>query len=131
MECLEKEMVPAVLRMTSRGAEAKAATRDYLKTVRSLWKREVEALESCLVEIVDPTAYCVVGQRLVQRAALKLKQCMYSQDHDLLKGLLAKLVKISQSCVDFAWQVERGADASPLANDVTDNHPIVKTERSI
>ena len=45
----------------SSGTELKRSKR-HLGTVRKLWKREVDALEECLVGIVDPTAYCVVGK---------------------------------------------------------------------
>ena len=131
METLEKEMVPSVLRMANCNIQKPSpelkAVKDHLKMVRKLWKREVDSLEECLVEIVDPTAYCVVGQKLVQKVAARLKQSMYSQDIEYLKNLLMKVIKVSQSCVDFAWQVERHEGGQ----EVTDDHPVVKTERSI
>ena len=67
------------------------------------------------------------------RIASKLKQSMYVQDVAYLRSLLTQLVKVSQRCVDFAWQAERSSrtkedeDSSP----VDDSHPIVKMERSI
>ena len=64
MESLEKEMVPAVIHMAqcynAQTSDLRQA-KDHLQTIRKLWKKEVDTLEECLVEIVDPTAYCIVG----------------------------------------------------------------------
>ena len=71
------------------------------------------------------------------KVASKLKQSMYVQDVAYLRALLTQMIKVSQRCVDFAWQAERSSQSNvPPANvsdekPVDDNHPIVKTERSI
>ena len=34
--------------------------RTQLKTMRQLWRSELECIESCILDIVDPTAFCVI-----------------------------------------------------------------------
>ena len=68
------------------------------------------------------------------RIASKLKQSMYVQDVAYLRSLLTQLVKVSQRCVDFAWQAERSSrtkEDEDSSHPVDDSHPIVKMERSI
>ena len=65
MESLEREMVPSVIHMSkcySAQSPDLRQAKAHLQTIRKLWKKEVDTLEECLVEIVDPTAYCVVGE---------------------------------------------------------------------
>ena len=124
LEMVEKEIVPATFEMANSHQNQSVTSREaknHLRLVRKLWKDQVEELEDSLKEIVDPTAFCVVVESLISSLCSKLKASMYSQNVDFLKVSLLKLVKLSQSCVDFAWQTEdRTSDA------IQDDHPIIK-----
>ena len=77
MQQLEKEVVPACLRLYFNPDDHGA--RSHLKALRSLWTREVEAVEAGVLGIVDATAFCYVANEEARAAAGALKKEQYSQ----------------------------------------------------
>ena len=129
MEALEKEIVPATLRIRPSSNSDGVEERNHLKCLRQLWKDEVDSLEESLMDIVDPTAYCLVAERELVACAKSIHDSAYTQDSEFLRSQLMKLTKISKYIVDFSWKIERNT-SKDLAK-IEDNNPVVQAERSI
>ena len=129
MEALEKEIVPATLRIKPNTHSDGIEERNHLRCLRQLWKNEVDSLEESLMNIVDPTAYCLMAERELSSCAKLIHDSAYTQDSELLRPLLMKLVKISKSIIDFSWKIQK--DSSKNEDKIEDNNPMVKAERAI
>ena len=77
MQQLEKEVVPACLRLYFNPDDHGA--RSHLKALRTLWTREVEAVEAGVLGIVDATAFCYVANEEARAVAGFIKKEQYSQ----------------------------------------------------
>ena len=129
MEALEKEIVPATIRIRPSSNSDGVEERNHLKCLRELWKNEVDSLEESLMDIVDPTAYCLVAERELVACAKLIHDSAYTQASEFLRSQLIKLTKISKYIVDFSWKIERNT-SKDLAK-IEDNNPVVQAERSI
>ena len=86
-QILEKELVPACLKLYFSHDDFGAKIQ--LRNLRSLWRTEVESIEANILDIVDPTAFCVIVEAEARRVASAVKKDQYSQDRDWLRqGLL-------------------------------------------
>ena len=134
METLEKEIVPASLRIRPNVNSDRVEEKNHLRCLRQLWKFEVESLEESLMGIVDPTAFCLLAEREITSCSKVLKNSAYTQNSMFLREELMKIVKISKSVVDFAWKIELDKQKNGTFsedNQLTEKNPIVKVERSI
>jgi hypothetical protein len=134
METLEKEIVPASLRIRPNVNSDRVEEKNHLRCLRQLWKFEVESLEESLMGIVDPTAFCLLAEREITSCSKVLKNSAYTQNSMFLREELMKISKISKSVVDFAWKIERDKQKDGTFsedNQLTEKNPIVKVERSI
>ena len=96
--------------------------------MRHLWKTEVESIETCILNIVDPTAFCVIVEAEARRIASSVKKDQYSQDRDWLRLSVSQIVRLCQMAVDFAWKEMSSEAEGP--NRLPDDHPIIRVERS-
>ncbi len=126
-QLLEKELVPACLKVYFNPGDVGART--HLRTLRALWKAELDCIESCVLDIVDPTAFCVVVEAVARRIASSLKKGLYSQDRNWLRSSVSRLVKLCQMAVDFAWK-EVAANDEEQHQHLPEDHPIIRVERS-
>ena len=69
LELLETDLVPALLQLYYNPEDTGA--RAFVRILRQLWKSLLENLSSAVLDIVDPTAYCVI---LVEEATKIAKQ---------------------------------------------------------
>lgn len=125
-QILEKELVPACLKLYFSPDDIGA--RAQLKRLRQLWRHEVETIESCILDIVDPTAFCVIVEAEARRIAAAVKKDQYSQDRDWLRLSVSQVVRLCQMAVDFAWKEMFSETDGP--NKLPDDHPIIRVERS-
>ena len=99
-----------------------------MRTLRQLWRAEVENIETCILNIVDPTAFCVIVEAEARRIASCVKKDQYSQDRDWLRLSVSQIVRLCQMAVDFAWKEMSSEAEGP--NRLPDDHPIIRVERS-
>ena len=83
VQMLEKELVPACLKLYFNPTDVGA--KSYLKTLRQLWRQELDMMESFILGMVDPCAFCIIVEAEARRIAGKVKKDQYSQDCDLLR----------------------------------------------
>ena len=132
VQMLEKELVPGILKLYFNPTDVGA--RSYLKTLRQLWRQELDLMETFILDIVDPTAFCIIVEAEARRIASKVKKDQYSQDCDHLRLSVSQVVRLCQMAVDFAWkkiqtgdeETEQGRPPNPLPED----HAIIRVERS-
>ena len=125
-QILEKELVPACLKLYFSHDDIGA--RIQLRNLRNLWRAEVEAIEASILDIVDPTAFCVIVESEARRIASAVKKDQYSQDRDWLRLSVSQIVRLCQMAVDFAWK--EMSSSSSETNRLADDHPIIRVERS-
>jgi len=133
LEMLERDLVPALLQLYYNPEDQGA--RALVRILRQLWKSLLENLSSAVLDIVDPTAYCVILVEEVTQIAKKLRSELYNQNKAELQNILGILIGMSETGVDLAWK-EIGdrslqANASNTMKPLADNHPLVMAERSI
>ena len=58
LELLETDLVPALLQLYYNPEDSGA--KSFVKILRTLWKSLLENLSAAILDIVDPTAYCVI-----------------------------------------------------------------------
>lgn len=90
----------------------------------------MDCLESSILDIVDPTAFCVVVETEARRIASIVKKDQYSQDRDWLRLSVSQVVRLCQMAVDFAWKEMTSNKADPSPNRLPEDHPIIRVERS-
>ena len=95
MQQLEKEVVPACLRLYFNPDDHGA--RSHLKALRTLWTREVEAVEAGVLGIVDATAFCYVANEEARAVAGFIKKEQYSQVTNKTLPLVSNGKNISTS----------------------------------
>ena len=71
LELLETELVPALLQLFFNPGDPGA--RALVRILRQLWKSLLENLSSAVLDIVDPTAYCVILFEEVTKIAKQVK----------------------------------------------------------
>ena len=125
-QILEKELVPACLKLYFSHDDFGAKIQ--LRNLRSLWRTEVESIEANILDIVDPTAFCVIVEAEARRVASAVKKDQYSQDRDWLRLSVSQIVRLCQMAVDFAWK--EMSSTSSETNRLPDDHPIIRVERS-
>ena len=135
-QSLEEVLIPACLKLYFSPGDIGA--RSQLKTLRQLWRSEIECIESCILEIVDPTAFCVIAEAEARRIASAVKKDQYSQDRDFLRCSVSQIVRLCQMAVDFAWKemssipVDSGGEdkadigAQGVPNQLPEDHPIIR-----
>ena len=74
-QILEKELVPACLKLYFSHDDFGAKIQ--LRNLRSLWRTEVESIEANILDIVDPTAFCVIVEAEARRVASAVKKDQY------------------------------------------------------
>ena len=126
VQMLEKELVPACLKLYFNPTDVGA--RSYLKTLRQLWKQELDMMESFILGMVDPCAFCIIVEAEARRIAGKVKKDQYSQDCDLLRLSVSQVVRLCQMAVDFAWKKMSLEESRP--NPLPEDHAIIRVERS-
>ena len=127
-QLVEKELVPASMSLYVNPGDIGART--HLKTLRTLWKTEMNCLESYVLEIVDHTAFCVIADAVARKIASSVKTDLYSQDRDWLRLSVSRIVKLCQTSVDFAWKEVITASTSQSNQQLPEDHPIIRVERS-
>lgn len=127
-QILEKELVPASLKLYFSPDDIGA--RSQLRTLRQLWRTELETIETCILDIVDPTAFCVIVEAEARRIASAVKKDQYSQDRDWLRLSVSQVVRLCQMAVDFAWKEMSSSSETDTPNQLPDDHPIIRVERS-
>lgn len=127
-QLLEKELVPACLKLYFSPGDVGA--RAHLRTLRHRWRVELDTIESCVLEIVDPTAFCVIVEAEARRIASSVKKGQYSQDADWLRLSVSQVVRLCQMAVDFAWKEMSSSKESEVPNRLPEDHPIIRVERS-
>ena len=70
LEVLEKDMLPAILRMYFNQEDKQA--RALVRMMRMLWKTSLRKLKEVIMEIIDPVAYCVVLEQECRKIANKV-----------------------------------------------------------
>ena len=134
VQLLEKELVPACLKVYFNPDDTGA--RSYLKTLRQHWKNELDMLEAYILDIVDPTAFCIIVEAEARRIASQVKKDQYSQSRDFLRLSVSQVVRLCQMAVDFAWKEMSCPSASEDADEnrpnprLPEDHPIIRVERS-
>ena len=136
-QSLEEVLIPACLKLYFSPGDVGA--RSQLKTLRQLWRSEIECIESCILEIVDPTAFCVIAEAEARRIASAVKKDQYSQDRNFLRCSVSQIVRLCQMAVDFAWKEmssipvcnSNGEDNNPennggVPNQLPEDHPIIR-----
>eukprot|EP00093_Oithona_nana_P006301 06301.XXX_51601_49546_1 [CDS] Oithona nana genome sequencing. len=126
VQMLEKELVPACLKLYFNPTDVGA--RSYLKTLRQLWRQELDMMESFILGMVDPCAFCIIVEAEARRIAGKVKKDQYSQDCDLLRLSVSQVVRLCQMAVDFAWKKMSLEESRP--NPLPEDHAIIRVERS-
>jgi len=125
-QILEKELVPACLKLYFSHDDIGAKIQ--LRNLRSLWRTEIESIEANILDIVDPTAFCVIVEAEARRIASAVKKDQYSQDRDWIRLSVSQVVRLCQMAVDFAWK--EMSSSSSETNRLPDDHPIIRVERS-
>ena len=130
IQILEKELVPACLKVYFNPEDTGA--RSYLKTLRQHWKSELDMLETYILDIVDPTAFCVIVEAEARRIAAQVKKDQYSQSRDFLRLSVSQVVRLCQMAVDFAWKEMSSEDEEENRPNprLPEDHPIIRVERS-
>ena len=112
-QILEKELVPACLKLYFSHDDFGAKIQ--LRNLRSLWRTEVESIEANILDIVDPTAFCVIVEAEARRVASAVKKDQYSQDRDWLRqGLLYRWTEHFADFLFFKFQLGGGKKASQI-----------------
>ena len=129
-QLLEEVLVPSSLKLYFSPGDVGA--RSQLKTLRQLWRSELENIETYILDIVDPTAFCVIVEAEARRIASALKKDQYSQDKDFLRRSVSQVVRLCQMAVDFAWKEMSASnnDEEDEVPKIPDDHPIIRVERS-
>ena len=131
LECVELDLVPAILQLYF----TEEAGRAVVRMLRKLWKTLLEEISVAVLDIVDPAAYCVVLLEECTDKARQLKSELYSQDSDRLQASLDLFIGMCEAGVDLAWKEvgERSVrlHASQTLQPLPDDHPLVMAERSI
>ena len=125
-QILEKELVPACLKLYFSHDDIGAKIQ--LRNLRSLWRTEIESIEAKILDIVDPTAFCIIVEAEARRIASAVKKDQYSQDRDWIRISVSQVVRLCQMAVDFAWK--EMSSSSSETNRLPDDHPIIRVERS-
>jgi len=133
LEILETDLVPALLKLYFNPEDQGA--RSFVRILRKLWKSLLENLSSAVLDIVDPTAYCVILVEEATKIAKQLRSELYNQNKNELQSILGILIGMSETGVDLAWKEigERSLQDNPSCTmkPLADNHPLVMAERSI
>ena len=125
MEALEAELVPTVLQLYL--SPASPGARAVARLVRQSWRSLMEQIQTLVLGIVDPTAYCVILLQELQGLARKVKTDLYSQDPRPLEESVGRLLSMAETGVDLAWRELGDKSVTPLP----ETHDLVKAERSI
>ena len=130
LQILEKELVPACLKVYFNPEDTGART--FLKTLRQHWKNELDMLEAYILDIVDPTAFCVIVEAEARRIAAQVKKDQYSQSRDFLRLSVSQVVRLCQMAVDFAWKEMSSVEEEENRPNprLPEDHPIIRVERS-
>ena len=124
LESLEAELVPSVLQLylsPSPGARVVA------RLVRQSWRSLLEQVQTLVLGIVDPTAYCIILLQELETIARRLKTDLYSQDPRPLQESVERLLSMAETGVDLAWRELGDKSLAPLP----ETHHLVTAERSI